>query len=301
MEEELKNLKDVLKAVFGVKADATTAESTQALIATLKTKSEDSFNEGLKDGEKSAKVKVLSNLKASLGVNLNEADLESSETLLTKIKSKFETPPVANPNAKDSAEYKELKKAFDTMVTAKDEEIQKAKNESILEIESIRKDAILKEILFNANEGFLIPEDNEAELKDRIEVAKAFMERKGFNYEKQDDGRYYRVSEHGTIVRDGNNKVSYEDDLRKALSLSFQKGIAGEKQGTGIPRDAGKSGNEGQKGGSYDWTKATAKNPKFEIPKNTEDANKILFDPIASLEEREAVTEFMELGGFESK
>ena len=303
--DEVKALKSIIKNLFGVpeaKINISDEDSINTLTETLKAKYQQNFEEGLKDGEKKAKVKVLSSLKSSLGIDLKDTELESlGETLLPKVKDKFETTQ-SSSNAKDSAEYKELKKTYDAMVTQKDQEIEKAKGDAMQEVESIRKDAILKELLFNPAEGFLIPSENEAELEDRIETAKAFIARKSYLHEKGDDGKYYRVDKDGLRVRDGNKPVTYEDDLRKALNLSFGKGVAGEKQGMGIDKQAGK-GDQADTGKptSFDWSKAVESKSDFKAPTTKEEATKILYDPLASIEVRQAVSDYMDTGALEAK
>ena len=295
MEQELKELKAIIKAIFGIpeaKINVSDSENATALTQTLKDKIEQQFNEGLKDGAKKANAKLLTSINTSLGISIKESDLENSETLLSKVKDKFETAPASNPNVKDSAEYKELSRKFDSMLTEKDNEISKIKNDLFLETENIRKDSILKDVLFNAKESFLLPEKGSEELEERLEMAKAWIDRKQFTHKKEDDGKYYRVDKDGLIVRDGSKKVSYEDDVRKALTFAFGKGEQGQGGGMGIPREP--AGGEGQKG--FDWSKAIAKNPKFQPPKNQDEVNKLLFDPTTSVEEQAVIVEFVESG-----
>jgi hypothetical protein len=294
-EEQIKRLRDFLKSVHGFSENQidkflSADDSTVEAIDTAKAKISESYDEGLLDGTNKAKKEIVTAFKKELGISITDKDFQKIDlgikNIIPKLEEKYKTTDVPD----ETETVKNLKVKYDTMVAEKDSQIEQAKNSSLVEVNTIRRQSLAKDVLKAG--GFLIPENKE-ELETKLQMAESIIEKRGYKYEPDKDGNFYRVSEDGTKVRVANKNVTYEDDLSPLFQMSFGKPVADGKDG-GIGNDTG-SGSESGGGQTpeFDWSKIKSKG--FEIPKSKEEAYKALGNPLIDIDDKIIVREYMEV------
>lgn len=292
MEEQFKLIKEFLKEVHGMSATQVdkyfaTAETVKEAISNIKAKESESYDEGVTDGQTKLKKVVIESVKKELGIELSEKELKKVEDFGKLIKPKIEEK--FKPSEDEAESVKEWKKKYEDVLAEKDSEVLSAKQSAKKEVDELRRDSLARDIL--KAEGYTIPENTD-QFSMKLEMVKALIEKKGFNYEiDQKDGLYYRMKEDGTKERVGNKAVTYNDDFKQYADVTFGKTPA-EQKGGGMGKESG-TGGSGQETKEFDFSKIEDKS--FAVPKTVAEARNFISNPMASLADRTIVREFIDI------
>jgi hypothetical protein len=291
-------MKDFLKEVHGYSETQigkffASAESSKETIETAKTKSSDSYDEGLEDGKTKFKKYVIDSVNKELGIKIIEKDFKKLDEFGKLLKPVIEEKFKSTDNS-ESDSVKEWKKKYEDVLAEKDKEVLEAKGSAKREVEELRRDSLAKEIL--QSEGYTIPSDSK-EYAIKLEMVKSAIEKKGWNYELDPkDGLFYRMTADGTKERVSNKNVTFNDDFKNYADFSFGKTPA-EGKSSGMGKDIGGAGGSGTT--PFDWTKVETKG--FVPPSNKEEARKIMSDPLIPLADRGIVRNFIDNLDLEEK
>jgi hypothetical protein len=263
----------------------------QTKITELKGATSNGYRDGLADGTRKAKGIILDSIKKELEIDLGTInDIKTIGIALKplveeKFKTASDTPP-----ADESKIIKDLKKAHETEIlkitTDRDTQIAEAKNQSERVSTEVRMDAIARKLLTDG--GYTVPADaTQSEMK--FAMAQTFAKSKGFKYELDADGKYYRLGEDGIRARSANSKpISYEDDLQGIFDVSYGKTPASPKGGVPLPNNGAGSGGSGV----FDWSKYA--NKTINPPTTVEEGLQAMRNPSLDIADKTLVREWTE-------